>query len=266
MNCPFCRLDVHPEAVICPHCHSLLGSIHPLAKRLDDLEAEVHALRRRLGPETGEAIVSPINAGAAALGVAPPGERSHPAPVWPEMRASRRIATICACILLLWALQALTLFAYDLPPVVFRVIALIAPFFVALSFHRRVRFETAGLAASSIVVAAIAVLLMLGLTAHVDSVPMWPETARDWRELFEFAIAIALGFSAGALTARYLDRPLPAPSGPSFLILLLTRDEKGRFNIEAVAERIQRFVCATAPLATGTLSVYSGLRTLVGGG
>lgn len=114
--------------------------------------------------------------------------------------------------------------------------------------------------------AAGAVLLMLGLTAYVDGVPMWPQSARDWRELFEFMVAIALGFSAGALTARYLDRPARNPAGPSFVILLLTRDDHGRFNIEAVAERIQRFASATAPLAAGTLSVYSGLRAFVGGG
>ena len=168
--------------------------------------------------------------------------------------------------MLVWALQALTLFIYDFPPVVFRLLALLTPFVIAACFFRRIRFGMPGVLLACGAVAMVSVVLMLGLTAIIDQVPMWPESARDWRELFEFLFAISMGYLAGALLARFLNRPSPNHQGPSLIILLLNRDDKGRTNIEAVAERIQRLVAATAPLATGAVSLYSGLRAFVGGG
>lgn len=268
MNCPFCKLSVHPEAVICPHCHSHLSIVSPLIRRLDELESEVRLMKERLGLPSRDTITTlgddvtaeTINRTASSGAYSP-----AKLPDLPVVSARGHVIAACTSIALIWVLQAITLFVYDLPPVVFRVLALFTPFTIAVLFFRSVRFSMLSVLLACVVVAVVSVVLMLGLTAAIDKVPMWPESARDWRELFEFLFAIGTGYLAGALLARFLNRPGPDPSGPSLIILLLKRDDKGRTNIEAVAERLQRLVAATAPLATGAVSLYSGLRAFVGG-
>lgn len=267
MNCPFCRLSVHPEAVICPHCHSNLGLVNSLSKKLGELESEVQRLKRHLGldaPTGHEPAHRPTDTVSPRTDEGEAAETCHPPDLIP-IGSARLITGVITGAMSVWALQAVTLFAYDLPPVILRTLALVAPFFIAMLFYRRVRFEFSSLALPAIVVALSSVCLMLAMTAYVDNVPMWPETSRDWRELLEFVAAIALGYAAGGLLAKSLDRSRPRSPGPPFIVLLLRRDEKGRYNVEALADRIHAFTSAFAPLATGALSLYSGLRTLVGG-
>ncbi len=266
-TCPFCRLEVHPEAVICPHCRSHLSLIRPLMERVDELAAQVQALQSQLG-HTAQADAqaqSPASVEADRQAMADAVEQwAASAPALPVISTGRQWAGMVATIVVLWALHALTLFVYDLPPLIFRLEALVTPMVLGMFCHRGVRFDNIRLGVSALVVAAASVLMMLGMTAHVDGTPFWPETARDWRELLEFTVAIALGYVTGALLARAMERRRAHASNVPLLVLLLKKDEKGRYNVEALAERVQSFATATMPLATSALSLYTGLKALIG--
>lgn len=268
-SCPFCRLEVHPEAVICPHCHSHLSLIRPLMVRVEELAEQVKALQAQVG-QSAAADAHSANAESAEAdqrAMAQAVEQwTQSVSALPTLSPWRQLAGIVATTVALWLLHALSLFVYDLPPLIFRLEALVTPMVLGLLFHRGAQCDNVRLLVSALAVAIASVLLMLGMTSRVDGVPFWPETARDWRELLEFTVAIALGYATGALLARSLDRRQVQTSKVPLIVLLLKKDEKGRYNVEALAERVQSFATATMPLATSALSLYTGLKALIGSG
>lgn len=268
-SCPFCRLEVHAEAVICPHCHSHLSLIRPLLVRVDELAEQVKALQAQVGQsaQLDASSAAADSAEADRMAMAQAVEQwAHAVPPTPTLSFTRQAAGVLATTLALWLLHALTLFVYDLPPLIFRLEALVTPMVLGVLFHRGAQCDNLRLSVSALAVAITSVLLMLGMTARVDGVPFWPETARDWRELLEFTVAIALGYVTGALLARSMDRRQAQTSRVPLIVLLLKKDEKGRYNVEALAERVQSFATATMPLATSALSLYTGLKALIGSG
>lgn len=273
--CPYCRLEVHPEAVICPHCHSHLGLIRPLMHRVDELAEQVKALQAQLGtaltPQAPALGTEGPSSGAAAAREADRQAMAEAVEQWatawpplPHASIWRQLAGVAATIAALWALHALSLFVYDLPPVIFRLEALLTPMVLGMLFHRGVQLDNIKLSIGALIVAVASVLLMLAMTARVDGTPFWPETTRDWRELLEFTVAIALGYATGVLLARALERRRTHAARVPLMVLLLKKDDKGRYNVEALAERVQSFATATMPLATSALSLYTGLKALIG--
>ena len=248
IDCPYCRLEVHAEALVCPHCRSPLGLVAPLAKRVSELESELAKLRGRL-PNTSETVASAPTTWAPApyldLGLG-------------RMWCAVGLATVANLLL-----HALLLFVYDLPPPVLRVATLAAPALICCVAYRRRRFRTGPLLGAAGVVAVGSVLGMLGITAYLDSVPFWPQAPAEWRELLEYSIGIALGYAAGGFMARALDLASRSMQGPSLLEALLKRDDGGRRNVELVAERVNHLVTSVTPIATGALAMYSALRSLL---
>jgi hypothetical protein len=162
-------------------------------------------------------------------------------------------------------LHGLMLFVYDQPPIILRISTLLAPMIVSGLFCSGRRSSTLALVLASVTTATFSVVAMLGLTAHVDRVPLWPDSLRDWTELFEYAVGIALGFGTGGLLARSLALQKASADKRAFLLLLLQRDSSGHYNVEALVERVNRFLMAAAPIATGALGLYSGLRSMLSG-
>jgi hypothetical protein len=243
IDCPYCRLQVHPQAVLCPHCRSPLGLVAPLTVKVAELEAEVQRLRARLPVVADESVAAP--------------------PPQPSLGNARVWLAIGLAVGANLALHALLLFVYDLPPVVLRMSTLAAPALMACLLYRGHRFGTGGLMGAAALAAVASVLGMLGITAHLDAVPFWPQSPAEWRELLEYTLAIALGYGAGGFTARALDMASRSLKDPSLLVLALKRDEGGHLNVERLAERLSRLVTSVTPVATGALAVYSALRSLV---
>lgn len=252
IECPYCRLGVHPEAVVCPHCRSPLGLLAPLVRRVAELEAEVSRLQN-LMPR------GPAEPDAAAEEPPKPGSVNSLSPLSPGRLSGAVIGSV-GCILVL---HYLLLFVYDLPPVALRLATLAAPAMIATLVLRSHSFGTVSLGWAGALVALASVLGMLGITSVLDQVPFWPTARVEWRELGEYTAAIALGFAAGGLMARALEVATGLRKTPPLLVLLLKRDESGRWNVEHLADRINQVVTSVAPVATGALGLYSGLRALL---
>jgi hypothetical protein len=105
---------------------------------------------------------------------------------------------------------------------------------------------------------------MLGITAHIDGVPLVPNNPRDWRETIEYTMAIGLGFLTGYLTFRLTARWDQHQRKRISLRVLLARDEKGQFKITEISNQVQTLVTATAPLVSAGVALYSGLKAFTG--
>lgn len=235
--------------MLCPHCRSPLGLVAPLTEKVIALEAEVQRLKAQLPPEHE-------------------AEQPDPRPPitlpLPPISAPKALVAVLCAVGANLLLHVLLLFVYDLPPLVLRLSTLAAPALFCFLLYRRHDFSTGSLLASAAVVAVTSVLGMLSITAHLDMVPFWPQSPAEWRELLEYTLAIALGYSAGGFLARAIDMASRIRRSPPLLVLLLKRDESGRWNVEHLADRINQLVTSATPVVTGALGAYSGLRSLLG--
>lgn len=99
---------------------------------------------------------------------------------------------------------------------------------------------------------------MLGIVGYIDLTSVLPQSARDWRETFEYALSIALAYGAGNLLGLVLFRNLPSqiaaagqPSGAEFWIARLLGRNVVADTLRRRARRIQEPLKALVPLSAG---------------
>lgn len=182
----------------------------------------------------------------------------HPGPsVWPLWGAGLLAALLLGC--LHWIL----FFKYDTPVVVFRVVTFCVP--IALGFLAGSRGRSFWLYEWGIALAvgAVSVSIMLNITHHIDGVPLWPQNLAEWRETLEYALSISLALLTGLLAwGAYARWKQTQRSGAT--LFLLQRDEKGRLKLEQLTTDVQHLVATVAPVVSGTLAVYSAVKSLLG--
>lgn len=274
MQCPYCFGAAHEEASRCPHCRSEIGVFRPLLARIDALQARVEALEARcVAPPSGAAFgttgASKSTVGGGAEGGAASGMLSSLAFSTPPARAkpAALAAWGAATVGTLGALHVLLLFVLDVNPLLLRVATLVLPLLLGLAALRRHAARPLARAVFSLAVAITAVAAMLALTAALDGVPFWPETARDRQESLEYALGIALAHFGGGLLPwswrRLRTRRVVAVSddrdgSPT--------DSKGRTRarVVATAARLRQGAAAIAPVASCATAFYSGLKSYLG--
>lgn len=149
-------------------------------------------------------------------------------------------------------LHGLLLFVYDAPPLLLRLLTLVAPFALALRASRLVSHRLAIHALAAIACGLASVFAMLATTHLVDGAPLLPQDARETRETLEYSASIALAFLAGHLLARSLRASAQrarTPLAPGALT--------------GYAQRFQQFASVLSPICAGGLALYSGLKSLI---
>lgn len=250
--CPYCCSDVTVQATVCAHCGRELVLIRAMALQLKALTLEVEELKQRLArpglsANSSEAHLDP------SLDAAPSQEAS--APSW-NMALGLIAATVLGTALAHWLL----LFVYDVRPLFLRLATIGVPAALAFLMAPKLKMGWRSHAALSVVIGVGAVAVMLGITALIDKVPWWPESARDLQETIEFMVAIALScWTGNFLFLRKRNSELRNKNRID-LSLLLERDEKGQLRIGAITQRMQSTVEAMTPIVSGVMALYSGLK------
>lgn len=252
---------------MCGHCTRDLILFKPLALQLQAVSQEVEQLKASLVLQTqalaqmqSQAVQSVALSFADSL---PPAEtadqRSMRAPSW-FMLIAVAVLTIPAIGLCHWIL----LFVYDAPPLFLRLLTIALPASTGYVCARRSGLGWVSQLLAALLVAGGSVVLMLGITAYIDAVPMWPNNPRDLRETLEYTAAIGLGFFTGYLMFRSVRLWSQKQSNIINLRVLLERDEKGRFKITEISNQVQSLVTAAAPLVSTGVALYSGLKAFAG--
>lgn len=263
-DCPYCCSDIPLQASVCSHCTRDLVLFKPLALRLQDLADEVAQLKALVQQPSeiwGQMPVQEI--GAAALSYAHEHEQPTPSEPTPSAKASSWMVlglsvalTTAAIGLCHWVL----LFVYDVRPLFLRLLTILLPVLMGFVCARQSRLGGLWQALAAGAAGMVSVWLMLAITAHLDGVPLWPDTPRDWRETLEYTVSISLAFFTGFLIHSLLKRWAREQRQKISLKVLLSRDANGKYKIAEVTHQVQSLVAAVAPLVSAGAALYSGLK------
>ena len=253
-RCPYCCSDVPAEASVCSHCTRELTAVRPLALQVQALEAALAQLRQD---------VTLLQRRASAQEI---GDPIRPTKVIPAVRSpwSAWLGVSLLSIALLGLSHWVLLFVYDARPVVLRVLTIVLPMLTGYLCARLSSLRLTLQWFSALFVGLLSVLLMLGITAHLDGVPLWPTNAHEWRETLEYTAAIVLGSFTGALMHHMLLSMAQRQARQMHLDVLLERDDKGQLRIASISEQVQSLVSAVAPLVSAGTALYSGLKVFIG--
>ena len=111
--------------------------------------------------------------------------------------------------------------------------------------------------------------------AYVDGTPVVPESSREWREMVEYGLSIALAFLTGNILAILIFIVLPStmasggkPNAVAYRIARMLGQHVGQETMRRRARRIQDLMQTVGPLAgvlaTATGSIYTGLKGVLG--
>ena len=245
-----------PKAYVCGHCGRDLVPWLSLLTQLDRQSQKIERLEKVLGLPAGDS-ASPTPAQAPA-----PVDLPDPPPVsWQAQRLLMgAILTGMALFLAHWLL----LFVYDAPALLLRAVTMLAPLLAALAINARgdVDWRSNLLAALTLSVGSVAG--MLAITAWIDEVDWLPASKRDWIETFEYTLSILLAWVTGHLVGLALNKGHRLMHEKR----KLTRSSLGEVapRISDVSEQLQKLAAAAAPVASGLVAAYSGLKSLMGDG
>jgi hypothetical protein len=268
-RCPYCTASVSAQAMVCQTCRRDFYLFKPLQARIEALEsslaeAQAAALadQQRIAELQARLEWSAAHSGLGAPDVPATQARSY----WVSL-----LLTLLPTLLLLVAAHAVLLFVYDLKPLYLRIASMLIPLpfgFALLLWHPRRMLRSA---LCGFVMATLAVLAMLQVTAMIDKVPLLPQDLRELREVLEYVLSIGLAFFTGLLLGRLrlqqLQRLQPGRAPGRLMLLvaqLFTTNDKGELGLLQAVSRVQKLHAQIAPLAAGAASVYAGVKAVIG--
>lgn len=268
MKCPYCTSDISREALVCPVCRRDLYLFKPLLARIADLEAQLQE-SRAAAPELSDLQerIRLLEAGAidgappAAASAAPGGGRGNWLLHWGLP------------LLLLLLAHGLIVLVFDLDTLYLRTVSLLIPLPFGFLLLQRGPRSLWHAGAAAFAMAALAVLGMSGLVAYVDGVPWLPQGRVEWREFAEYAASIGFSYLTGMLLGSGLTRrtpvlPTEAGAGQGGWQVALARHlvsgPPSMEKLQKAVSRINEVSSSLVAIGTTVLSVYTGLRGLLG--
>jgi hypothetical protein len=172
-------------------------------------------------------------------------------------------------LVLLLAAHGLITVVYDFNTLYLRIVSLLIPLPFGLLMTAGERRSSLIQACAAISLALLAVLGMSGMTAWVDGTPLLPNGTREWREFMEYAASIGLSYTTGMLIgsmSRQRKRAVALREAGMALAMARLVKSGGEHTeqFEAVVKRFNELGGALAAAATIVLSVYTGLKGVIG--
>lgn len=265
MKCPYCTSDISREALVCPVCRRDLYLFKPLLARIADLEEQLRQSRASR-PESSE-LQESIGVSETGAGGAAPAAGTAPSPAG----LGAWLLYWGLPLLLLLAAHGLIVLVFDLDTLYLRIVSLLIPLpfgFLLLQRSPNLLWQASG---AAFAMAALAVLGMSGLVAYVDGVPWLPQGRGEWREFAEYSASVGFSYLTGMLFGRMLAcRPVAVPMEEGrggWKMVLARRMVSGPPSMEklqAAIARINEVSNSLVAIGTTVLSIYTGLKGLLG--
>lgn len=262
MNCPYCLSDAAEEASVCKVCtrdlylfKPMMAKVAELQKRLEEIpnqDAYEHRIAQLqlLLDEQVQRQVEPRSLALSLLDI---------------------VIYIGIPLTLLLAAHGLISIVYDTKPLYLRLISIILPlpfgYFLFKSAPRKLFPWFMGV----VFLAITSVIGMSWMTSLVDSSPIWPQNAFEWREVLEYSASIAFSFLTGMLLGGVAyaskQRHLRKASINLFLKAVVTGLGEGRISptgIHGLMTKLQEYGGTIVALGTTAVSIYTGLKGIIG--
>lgn len=262
MNCPYCLSEVSEDAVVCKVCTRDLYLFKPMMAKVADLEKQLseipnqEAYEKRIAEleimldEHEQKLSSTKTVSSWILDIA--------------------IYLVVPLLLLLLA-HWLIVVVYDTKMVYLRIISMALPlpfgYFLFKGHQHKLLPWFIGVASLSIT----SVIGMSWITSLVDQSPIFPQNLFEWKELIEYSASIAFSFLTGMLLGgvayaskqRYRRKARISP----FMKAVASGLGDGRIspsNVYTIMKTLQDYGATIIALGTTVLSLYTGLKGIVG--
>ncbi len=254
MECPFCAETIKDEAIVCKHCNRDLRAVLPIINEIQDIVAELDRLQRQIDrANTSLAMFDrPVRFLFLNGGI-----------------------YVMVPSLILLATHYLITILLNAPNLYLRIASMILPLPFGAAAYAFSRIGYRGAVGLGLLTAIFSVTGMLAIVAYVDGTSMVPETFREWREIVEYGLSIALSFLTGNILVILVLFILPStiassgkPNAAAYRIARMLGQHVGQETMRRRARRIQDLMQTVGPLAgvvaTAAGSIYTGLKGVLG--
>jgi hypothetical protein len=254
MECPFCAETIKDEAAVCQHCSRDLRLALPVIREIQEIVVELDRLQRRLDQ---------VNTSLAMF--------DRPARF---LFLNGGIYVLLPTLMLL-AAHYLVVMKLDAPQLYLRIASVIIPLPFGMAAFAFSRIGYRGAFGLGTLIASLSVFGMLSVVSYVDGTPIVPSTFREWREMVEYGLSIALSFLTGNILVILVLWMLPntiasggKPNAAAYRMARMLGQHVGEETMRRRARRIQDLMQTLGPLAgvvvTAAGSIYTGLKGVFG--
>ena len=263
MNCPYCLSEIEEEAVVCKICTKDVYLFKPMMAKVANLEKQLAEIPNQ---EAYEKRIAELES------LLDEHEQNLSTPKTLNSWLSDIAIYLIIPLLLLLLAHWLIVVVYDTKMVYLRIVSMVLPlpfaYFLFKNHPHRLIPWFIGTAFLSIT----SVIGMSWITSLVDNSPVFPQNLFEWKEVIEYSASIAFSFLTGMLLGgvAYASKQRcrrKARISP-FMNAVATGLGDGRMspsNIYTIMKTLQDYGATLIALGTTALSLYTGLKGIIGG-
>ena len=261
MQCPYCLSEVHADASVCKFCTRDLYLFKPMLVKLEALEKIIQET-----PDQSE-----LKSRISELEFLLDAQTKEPEPKTVFGILGDLATYLLAPLILLLVAHGSITIIYDANILYLRIISMILPlpfgYLLLKSYPHRIFPWFIGV----VLLAISSVIGMSWLTSIVDHTPVLPQNTFEWREVIEYAASISFSFLTGMLLGHVNFKSRQNDTIQSrFNAYVKTRvQELGQSgvsitSVHGLMKKAQEYGGTVVALGTTGLSIYTGLKGIVG--
>jgi hypothetical protein len=174
-------------------------------------------------------------------------------------------------LLLLLLAHWLIAVVYDTKMIYLRIISMVLPLPFAYALFNKHAHKVMPWFIGVIFLAIASVIGMSWITSLVDNSPVWPQNLFEWKEVLEYSASIAFSFLTGMLlggvayAAKQRARRAGLASSMMKVAALNFQDGGASLkNVHGLMKTLQEYGGTIVALGTTAVSIYTGLKGIIG--